>query len=177
MNKKKMLIIRAIFVLLLLVATFTAIFYFSSQEGITSNELSQQVIRKIIDFLGPTKDLSDAEKMELVYTWNPIIRKVAHFSIYTLVGIWGMALMCTYNISNKKRWILSLEMGILYAALDEFHQSFVSSRTASIIDVGIDTLGVITGILIVFIIVKIFHKIKKKRDNVEDNIEYNSKKE
>ena len=175
MNKKKMLFIRAIFVLLLLVATFTAIFYFSSQEGITSNELSQQVIKKIIDFLGPTKNLSDVEKMELVYTWNPIIRKVAHFSIYTLVGIWGMALMSTYNISNKKRFILSLEMGILYAALDEFHQNFVSARTASIIDVGIDTLGVITGILIVFIIVKIFNKIKKKKDKIEDDKE-NEKK-
>jgi VanZ family protein len=30
---------------------------------------------------------------------------------------------------------------VLYASSDEFHQSFVATRTASIIDVGIDTLG------------------------------------
>jgi VanZ family protein len=40
------------------------------------------------------------------------------------------------------RWAFSSLLGVvLYAASDEFHQSFVPERTASLVDVGIDTLG------------------------------------
>jgi len=38
---------------------------------------------------------------------------------------------------------------VLWAATDEFHQSLVPTRTASFMDVGIDTAG---GILALFVI-------------------------
>jgi VanZ family protein len=38
-------------------------------------------------------------------------------------------------------------MAVLYAGSDEFHQSFTSGRHPSVMDVGIDTLGAITGAL------------------------------
>ena len=36
---------------------------------------------------------------------------------------------------------------LLFALSDEFHQSFVSGRTARLIDVGIDLLGAILGLM------------------------------
>ena len=51
-------------------------------------------------------------------------------------------------------------VGALYAASDEFHQSFVPGRGPSIIDVGIDSLGVFTGILGVLIIISIYIALK-----------------
>jgi VanZ family protein len=40
------------------------------------------------------------------------------------------------------RWALSSIIVVaVFAASDEFHQTFVATRTPSIVDVGIDTLG------------------------------------
>ncbi|MGM0653162.1 MAG: VanZ family protein [Bacillota bacterium] len=39
--------------------------------------------------------------------------------------------------------------GLIYAVSDELHQVFVPGRQAAIIDVGIDTVGIILGLLLV----------------------------
>ena len=54
-------------------------------------------------------------------------------------------------------------VGVLYAASDEFHQSFVPGRSPSIVDVGIDSLGVLTGILAVLIIISIYRALKSDK--------------
>ena len=84
-----------------------------------------------------------------------------------------MSLAGTFDFTNKKRIILSLLVGILYASLDEFHQSFIPGRTAAVTDVLIDTAGVITGILFIFLILKIIQskRNKKKTNKVNKNKE------
>ena len=42
-------------------------------------------------------------------------------------------------------------LSIFYALLDEYHQTFVFSRTASLVDVGIDSLGALTTQVYLFI--------------------------
>jgi VanZ family protein len=51
-------------------------------------------------------------------------------------------------------------MGIvLYAVSDEFHQSFVSSRSASLIDVGIDSTGGILSQIVIILRWKIMRHL------------------
>ena len=66
-----------------------------------------------------------------------IVRKLAHFSIYTVVGLSMMGFMCTFNIRNIIKFIISLVIGITYAVSDEVHQYFIPGRNASVIDVCI----------------------------------------
>ena len=47
--------------------------------------------------------------------------------------------------------------------LDEYHQSFVAGRGPSITDVGIDSLGVITGIFFVLILISVYTALKSDR--------------
>lgn len=72
-----------------------------------------------------------------------ILRKLAHVTEYFISGL--LIFRAFKNGSNKKRewqWAFySLLVVMLIAASDEFHQSFVSTRTASLGDVGIDILG------------------------------------
>lgn len=77
------------------------------------------------------------------------------FSIKKLGHMFGYALLAqTYRrgIGRDKSgagvfaWLLA----ILYAASDEFHQSFVPGRGSGILDVGIDGLGALLGILPLF---------------------------
>lgn len=149
--------------MLLLLTTFATIFKFSSQIAEESDDISNGVIRKIIDVFPYTKELSEEIKIKMVEHGNPIIRKLAHFSIYALVGVWIMAFMSTFDIRLYKKWIISMLVGVLYAASDEFHQSFVPGRGPSIVDVGIDSLGVLTGILAVLIIISIYRALKSDK--------------
>jgi VanZ family protein len=43
---------------------------------------------------------------------------------------------------------------MIYAATDEFHQSYIPSRTATAHDVMIDTMGAIVGLLICWMFVR-----------------------
>lgn len=157
------IIIYRIILLILLAATFTCIFNFSAQNGPQSSSVSQKVAKIIIDILPSTKNLEEEQKNNLVEQSQKIIRKGAHFSIYMVVGILIMAFMCTYNVKQKTRIFVSICVGLLYAISDETHQYFIPGRQASLIDVGIDTCGVITGILIVLGIWTIVNKIKIKK--------------
>ena len=91
-----------------------------------------------------------------------VIRKIAHFSIYTLVGFLLMAFVSTYNIPEKTRIISSLLVGMIYASSDEIHQRFVAGRSAQVTDVMLDTLGVLFGILILMLVLQIADRKKKK---------------
>ena len=161
-------ILRIIFILLLL-ATFATIFHFSSQIGEESDEVSKGLLAKLIDIFPYTKDLSDVTKDKLIEHGNPIIRKLAHFSIYALVGVWIMSFMSTFKTRLYKKWIISMMVGVGYAIFDEYHQSFVAERGPSIADVGIDSLGVLSGILVVLIIISIYRALKSDKQ-VEEKV-------
>lgn len=98
------------------------------------------------------------------------IRKLAHFTIYMILGIAVMNYMNTYKMDNKRRIILTIIVGMLYATSDEIHQFFVPGRSAEVRDVCIDTLGVICGVIIATIVKNtIFDKISSENlKKIED---------
>ena len=134
----------------LLITTFVVIFNFSSQNGEESGSLSRAVTEKIVNTFPYIKDLSQETKAKMIEHGEIIVRKLAHLSIYTLVGIFIMAFMCTYAIT------------------DEYHQSFVAGRGPSIRDVCIDTTGVFIGIIIVLIIVSVFKTLFMEKRQQKD---------
>ena len=86
-----------------------------------------------------------------------LLRKIAHLSEFTALGMclcWLMGML-------KKHPSLALLAGMAAASVDETIQRFVPDRGPSIWDVGIDTCGVILGILILLA----GHKMMKKRKN------------
>lgn len=149
--------------LILLVLTFISIFNFSNQDGQASSGVSRKVAKKIIDIYPYTKNLNEENKNQIVKKIQPIIRKGAHLSIYTLVGILMMSFISTYNIKLKYRFLISILVGLVYASSDEIHQSFIPGRNASIIDVGIDASGVLLGIILVLIIISAYKKLTKNK--------------
>lgn len=158
-------ILRIILILLLL-GTFYIIFGFSSQDGEKSGSLSRRITEKIATLIPQIQEKSKLEKENIMNTMESIIRKMAHFSIYTVVGLLLMALVSTYNIKEKNRLIISLTTGIIYATSDEIHQSFVPGRSPMITDVVIDTMGVILGILLIILGKKIIKKYRENKQNM-----------
>lgn len=159
---KKVNIIRIILIILL-VLTFIKIFDFSSQNSEKSSNLSRTVTEKITNKIKFIQNLDTDKKEKVLHKAEIIIRKLAHFSEYTLVGILLMALMSTYEIKSKLRVLVSFIIGVVYASSDEIHQLFVPGREGAVRDVLIDSTGVITGICIVIIILKIIKGIKSSK--------------
>lgn len=154
----KINIIRVILSILLL-GTFYIIFGFSSQNAEQSSGISQKVSEIIINLFDNNK--TQEEKNTSIGIIEPIIRKLAHFSIYTVVGCLLMGLCCTYNLNTKQKFIICLTIGFIYACSDELHQTFVNGRSGEIRDVLIDTSGCTLGITIVYNVWRII-KIRKK---------------
>ena len=157
----KINILRIILILLLL-CTFFIIFGFSSQDGETSGGLSRNITNKILQLSSKYNNLEQEEKDQVSDRTEKIIRKIAHFSIYTLVGLLLMGLLSTYKIKENWRIMLSVLLGMIYAISDEIHQGFTPGRSPRIADVYIDTLGVILGILLVLLFINIYERILQK---------------
>lgn len=150
-------IIRTILIILLL-CTFGIIFGFSSQDKTQSAGISRKVTIIITDKIKAIQEKDETEKQQIISHIERIIRKIAHFSIYTLVGILLMALCQTYKIKEINKFAISIISGIIYATSDEIHQAFTPGRGPLFTDVLIDTMGVLLGILLTMLCVKIYRK-------------------
>jgi VanZ family protein len=81
-----------------------------------------------------------------VETVDLVVRKTAHLSEYFIFGILLTHLFKKRSgLSTSSQIIWAIALGIIYAISDEFHQSFVPSRTPSAGDVVIDTIGFVCG--------------------------------
>jgi VanZ family protein len=80
-----------------------------------------------------------------------ITRKIAHFTEYAILGfLAARAFRTSPQPAIRRRWFLiCAALIVVYALMDEYHQSFVPSRTASIYDSMIDIAAGLTALLIV----------------------------
>ncbi|HEV2960392.1 MAG TPA: VanZ family protein [Candidatus Angelobacter sp.] len=113
------------------IASFSTDLFSSAHTG--------QILMKIIHAIyGPISPHAFA----LLHAY---IRKAAHFTVYgTLSGLAFYSWRA--SLPGRRRWTfkwsgLALALTLLAASLDEFHQSFVPSRTASPHDVLLDMMG------------------------------------
>jgi VanZ family protein len=102
------------------------------------------LIGRILRFLVPQ---ISSHELRLI---NAFIRKAAHVIEYFILGLLLFRAFRGDSITSWKwRWSFSAVIVVaLWAISDEFHQSFVPARTASVVDVGIDTVG---GVLAQFV--------------------------
>ena len=75
-------------------------------------------------------------------TWDTILRKLAHLAEYAVLG----ALLD--RALRRPQLVVAVALAGLYAVTDEVHQLFVEGRHGSPLDVGIDTLGALLGVLL-----------------------------
>lgn len=112
-------------------------FIFWMSTGMFSAQNTYVFFEPLLRFFSPS-----ISQKEIVY-FHLILRKLAHLTEYFISGI--LLFRAFRNGSEKKgEWIWALSsllIVVIIAAGDELHQSFVATRTASLIDVGIDIAG------------------------------------
>ena len=145
---------------LMVVLSMLIIYNFSSQNAETSSETSGGVIKDILEVVMPEEEITD----EVVKNFQPPIRKIAHFSVFMLLGFCLInAFQKSFNFSLILINVFSLIAVVLYACLDEFHQNFVENRGPSFKDVLIDSSGGLVGILLFTLMIFVIKKLKLNR--------------
>jgi len=118
-----------------------AIFLFSSDLFSDSNTSS--LLGPLVSALIPSLT---GEQIDLLHVG---LRKLGHWCEYFILALLLMRAVKgqfpSWNWSSHLIW--SLGLATLYAGGDEWHQSFVPSRSASILDVLIDSFGAVCGAL------------------------------
>lgn len=101
-----------------------SVFCFSHQPSDESKNTSSFITEKIVTiFYG--NSLSEEEIEVMIQELDPIIRKLAHYTLYMIGGILVASAMVTYNIMLKNKIILTQIICTVYAILDEIHQYFI----------------------------------------------------
>jgi VanZ family protein len=125
-----------------LVAWLVFISYASSASFNASN--TSRIIGPLVLWLFPETST------ETLPTIHFITRKIAHFTEYAILGfLAARAFRTSPRPAISRRWFLiSAALIIVYALIDEYHQSFVPSRTASVFDSFIDMAGGLTALIV-----------------------------
>jgi VanZ family protein len=118
------------------------VFIFIGSTDLLSAEHTSRFIGPFLRWFAP--DVSDAT----VASVQLVVRKCAHLTEYAILS----ALLFRAFRQSQPRvgrvLAISLFIAAVYATLDEFHQTYVASRTGSPWDVLIDCAGALAGVLI-----------------------------
>jgi VanZ family protein len=114
----------------------------STGEFSASN--TSRIIGPLLLWLFP--ELSDAKLAAIHF----LTRKVAHFTEYAVLGFLARRAFVSSSWSSiQRRWFeFGMLLVVVNSLLDELHQSFVPTRTASLYDSLIDIAG---GFTVLFI--------------------------
>lgn len=146
------------------------IFSLSAQTGEQSGTLSYEVSKEIVLVYNRLflKGYSNEVLNQLIVQIHPLIRKTAHFTEYFVLAGTVAFPLYVYKIRGIFLPLTGGVFCVLFAFLDEYHQSFVAGRGPSLRDVGIDSCGVLCGILIAQIVCFIGRKTIFRFLSLED---------
>ncbi len=76
------------------------------------------------------------------------IRKLGHVSEFAILAVlWYRNLTWERQARRPRATLAAFALTLAFAGLDEAHQAFVATRTASVVDVGWDGLGALCGVI------------------------------
>jgi VanZ family protein len=123
--------------------------------------MSESFLIKIVEafpwIFGKVEDIAE----KTLNQWHYLLRKVAHFLEYTVLGIF---MHMTFSETKCRRKVLTCAIAcVLIAMSDEVLQLFVPERAGRCMDILIDSCGAITGIFLVRLIKNALSCFKLKK--------------
>ncbi len=137
---------------IIVIAIMAFIFFQSALPADLSSEESGRVVDLIVRLF---QGVAPIDRETLVF----IVRKGAHFTEYMILGgflvpaVKEWMAVDTTPVPVVRERITAWLAGTLYAVTDEIHQSFVPGRSCELRDMGIDSCGVLAGVLVVSLVI------------------------
>ena len=119
-----------------------ACFVLFASSGSFSASNTSRIIRPLLLWLFP--EISEAS---LAYV-HFLVRKAAHFSEYALLALLAARAFRTSQKEKLRRrwWLAAFALVVCVALVDEYHQSFLPTRTGTIYDSLLDMTGGATAL-------------------------------
>ena len=118
------------------------VFIFVGSSDLMSAEHTSRFLVPFLRWVVP--DISDA----VIATIQLFIRKCAHLTEYAILAAFLLRAVRRSQELFARATVTAFILAVVYAVFDEWHQSFVPSRTASPYDVAVDTAGAVLGFAI-----------------------------
>jgi VanZ family protein len=115
------------------------VFIFIGSTDLMSAEQTSRFIGPFLRWFAP--DISP----ETIVSIQLFVRKCAHLTEYAILSALLLRALRQHLLAARS---VAFALAALYAVVDEFHQSFVPSRTGSPWDVVTDSIGAILGLII-----------------------------
>lgn len=131
---------KALILLVIIVSVIAFIFINSFQNAEASSNASAKVVEILSKVFGD--DIGNK---------THIIRKLAHFVEYSVLGI-ALSIIKSFVKDSRYNITTSLFIGLLVALIDETIQLFSIGRSGELGDVWIDFCGVLFGIALICLI-------------------------
>lgn len=123
----------------LVILWMAVVYSFSAESGETSGGKSQKITKSI-------QFIIDKTPLKGKVQWTDFAtRKTGHVSEYLILTLLVYNALTQNGFKKRNRILLALLVPLVYASLDEFHQSFVAGRGPSVRDVLIDGVGILLG--------------------------------
>lgn len=119
------------------------VFIFVGSTDLLSAEHTSRFLVPFLRWLVP--DISEAH----LFAIQLFVRKCSHVAEYAILTA---LLFRAFREGRHSFWYAAIRVligAIIFAALDEFHQSFVPSRTGMPGDVIVDSVGVVMALLVI----------------------------
>ncbi len=160
-----LVLVLAFFVLVNMLIIFMMSAESKGESGIRSTRVTTLVMKLLYPDLNKATAEVQRESMEHV---GHIVRKLAHFSEFALLGFLSTGLLLyldhrRHRLKTWQLWLIPIVFCLLYAISDEVHQIF-SERGPSAWDVLVDFAGAYTGIYFMHLFRWIAHKIRARRE-------------
>jgi VanZ family protein len=128
---------------------------FIGSTDLLSAEHTSRIIGPFLRWFVPDVTAATIASVQLV------VRKCGHLTEYAIMASLLFRAFRQGRDNYRPAAVLALLISAVYAALDEFHQSFVPTRTSSARDVMIDCLGAVMGLAVYGFV------IRRKRSTIE----------
>jgi VanZ family protein len=112
-----------------------------STDSFSSGQTSRFIV-PALRFLFPSLS---SEQLQMAHL---ICRKAGHILEYFVLAVLAWRATTSTPVAWIRPELLTLALVVAVALSDEFHQSFVPSRTSALGDVGFDVFGGLMGLLL-----------------------------
>ena len=141
---------------ILVIVWMILIFFFSNMNSLKSNNNSKNSITTVIETtVNVTNSIGLTDKHPTSNELNKIsdqlnypLRKVMHFFEYFVLSILILNALINSGVNGKNLFVIGITLCIIYSISDEIHQLFIDGRSGKVIDIVIDTIGILLGSLI-----------------------------
>ncbi len=115
---------------------WVGIIFFASTGNLSAPNTSR-ILRPLLVWLFP--GITEATLLQAHF----VVRKGAHFTEYAVLALLAARAFLSSSRAGLRRrwWLASLALVASCALLDEYHQSFVATRTGTVYDSLIDIAG------------------------------------